>query len=988
MHKAVWIVLMLPLVTIATTFQNCSKVEFAATKDLASTTGQKSTMYQEAVVGQASVPPLKLIFVVDNSFTMQANQISLASAFGSMFSGANASNLAPFDSTAYVFTTSQISLAKSNAAFSLLPTLSYQDMRSMSASNLGALRGLPSAQVDGKFAGDLVSYSVSNLPDPVTMLNRLSYVPTPVLGIDSTGADPVSLGAHKDKTGSVSDFAADFSQRIAYISPTRSKVDSSGHGVLDPVIDHESGLCALARVLKNNSNFLKKGDLAAFVIVSDEDDNDPSGSQCIDAYQDYKDADLIDAHCETPRTKLSYNAPNTVTPTCKFDYQKGFTYTASYNSPITKIGFSEYQHTNTNARTKVSYQTVSYTYTTGYSSTIKYYVSNPTYKLNQVKVSWYTKSQSCKERDGVKYDCVDVFTPRSATTEGTYTSSNCSSYSSIASGAVTGDSAHPITCSQATAISKSGACPTSNPNAVDCDPGYTAKTASASSSSASPKCSDLYSQLPSGALTSGVASQYLPTCGSAVEQRSSAANGFCASANKPGCAEALKSVSKTVNDVAYDGSNSSCQAAVTAAKLPNYAASSVVGATNGPTCANTNYTTNDDGQCPTTNPAGVISCTDSQVVNSAGLTKPGAPSGSQTCLQFAQTNGLPSNAVSSSVTCTMSTTPSSNSFPVTYTSSNYPNLVAKVGDACPADIEASVKSTYGSSATCKITSVSNSTKTYQDTCANSASSIASFCAMNSPNHGCTTAVDNNSSVNQPYQTSLSTKYVDGTITCETKCSDAYGACGTVTTGLVKDVFYNCQATADTPTTSNPQTGVLASMKDSLCAAPAKVVVEKSYQRNGTATQFVAGSSSGSGDPNALINYIKSRSAELLGSELPATSVFVRQSDGGSGGTEGKAYKAFAAAMGGSNFDVTSSASVYASSLQSLGGVIKDKLNRSFSIQGFTADQVVTRAWYRASGTSEWIEKQEGTDWTASGGTITVSQAMDIHAGDSFRFEYQ
>jgi hypothetical protein len=221
-----------------------------------------------------------------------------------------------------------------------------------------------------------------------------------------------------------------------------------------------------------------------------------------------------------------------------------------------------------------------------------------------------------------------------------------------------------------------------------------------------------------------------------------------------------------------------------------------------------------------------------------------------------------------------------------------------------------------------------------------------------------------------------------------KCSDAYGACGSTTTGLVSDVYYNCDAKPDTKVNSNPQTGVLASMKDSLCAAPAEVVVEKMYQRNHSVPQYVAGSASANGDPNALINYIKQRSAELLGNELPATSVFVRQSDGGNGGTEGKAYKAFAQAMGGSNFDVTSSASVYASSLQNLSGVIKDKLARSFSIQGFDPSQTVTRAWYQAAGTTEWIEKQEGTEWTASGGTVTVSQSLDIHTGDSFRFEYK
>jgi hypothetical protein len=382
-----------------------------------------------------------------------------------------------------------------------------------------------------------------------------------------------------------------------------------------------------------------------------------------------------------------------------------------------------------------------------------------------------------------------------------------------------------------------------------------------------------------------------------------------------------------------------------------------------------------------------VACADSQQAHSGGAAASGQPAQGQSCQDFAEkSNRLPSNAILSSVTCTAGTTPSNASRVVTYNSS-YPNLVVKAGDACPASILADVKSSYGSSASCAITSVSQPTKTYQGTCADNAAAIASLCSA-AANHGCSTPVDNQSSANQPYQTSVSHKPVQGTITCNTKCTDAYGACGSVTTGTVGDVYHACVATAGPTLKSSGQTGVLASKKDSLCADPDKVVVDRSYHTTGTMPQYVAGSASAASDPNALINYIKTRSAELLGSELPATSVFVRQTDGGTGGTEGKAYKAFAASVGGENHDVNAPASEYASSLQSLGGVIKEKLARSFSIQGFMPDQKVQRVWYQAQGTSAWIEKTEGTDWSASGGTVTVSPSFDMRAGDNFRVEYK
>jgi hypothetical protein len=987
MHKAAWMVLMVPLVAVVATFQNCSKVDFAATKDpLASVSGEKVSMFADMTVGQAAVPPLKLIFVVDNSYTMQANQISLSTAFGSLFAGNNANNLAPFESTAYIFTTSQASIAPSNSAFGLLPTVSYDQMKSMSAANLLALRGLSSAQVDGKFAGDLVSYSVSTLPDPVTLLSNTTYLPTPVLGINSTGASVVDLGIHKAKAGSVGDLAAAFSDRISYISPLRSKYDANGHGILDPVIDHESGLCALARTLKNNANFLQKGDLAAFVIVSDEDDNDPSGSNCVDAYQDFNNADLVDAHCETPTTKITYNARNAVTPTCSFNYQKGFTYTARYNAPVTTLRFNDAYHKYQNAHSTISYSLGTYTYQ-NYKYVAHSFTSAPTYSIPQVKVSWYTKSTACKQRDGVQFDCVDSFSAASANTRGTFTGSNCSAFSAtVPANAVQGDAAHPVACVQTTALAQTGACSATDPSILNCNQNYAASApVSLYSDSATAVCSDLVAgKLGAGAIYSGADAAHLPSCDAPVASRSSAVNGFC-DGSQPVCTQVYVAASKTVAQ-SFTGSN--CAALITAGALQSNAVTSLTGP-NAASCADTPYwdSSATTSACPTILPAGKIACTDSTIPDASSPVASGVPTGAQTCQTFAAASGkLPSYSIAASVTCTAGTTPSSYDTPVVYTATSYPGLMANVGDACPADITSAIQAARGADATCVIKSLNTVAQSYANTCALSAAATAALCSAPA-NHGCTIPLDNQSSVNQPYQLAFSTHTFNGTFTCDSQCSDAYGACSGAT-GLVKDTFYNCQAAVDSKIVSPGQTAVLASKKDSLCADPAKVVVDKSYHSTGTMPQYVAGSGSANGDPNALINYIKARSTELLGSELPATSVFVRQQDGGQGGTEGKSYKSFAASMGGVNHDVNAPAAEYASSLQSLGGVIKDKLARSFSIPGFTPDQQVLHVWYQAQGSTAWIEKQQGSEWTASGGTITMAQSFDMHTGDNFRAEYK
>ncbi|RYZ64808.1 MAG: hypothetical protein EOP05_21490 [Proteobacteria bacterium] len=163
-----------------------------------------------------------------------------------------------------------------------------------------------------------------------------------------------------------------------------------------------------------------------------------------------------------------------------------------------------------------------------------------------------------------------------------------------------------------------------------------------------------------------------------------------------------------------------------------------------------------------------------------------------------------------------------------------------------------------------------------------------------------------------------------------------------------------------------------------------------YREQGTVVKYVAGEASEKNETNALANYIKSRSTELFGSTAPAVSVFVRQSGDalGTNGSIGTNYNAFANLMDGQKRSVLSNADSYATSLQSLSGVIKTKLDRAFSIAGFQDDQKVLRTWHRAAGTTEWIEAAEGADWTASGGTVTLSQSFNMKFGDQFRFEYK
>ena len=94
-------------------YQNCSDVSFEPEDPNASLNcvlvegdcflgGTK-----EEVAGAQNLPPLKMVFVVDNSFTMYFNQVKFKEAFTKMFESSNSDNLTQFDTTAYLINTSQ-----------------------------------------------------------------------------------------------------------------------------------------------------------------------------------------------------------------------------------------------------------------------------------------------------------------------------------------------------------------------------------------------------------------------------------------------------------------------------------------------------------------------------------------------------------------------------------------------------------------------------------------------------------------------------------------------------------------------------------------------------------------------------------------------------------------------------------------------------------------------------------------------------------------
>lgn len=518
-------------------YQNCSNsASFSASSDLTSLStanGPVTPQYATKTAGDAdSFPPLKLLFVVDNSGTMEINQINLASAFDRMFVGTNATNLAPFDTTAYVISTSQYSPDKTQSVFPLLPSQSAEAFASMSTADFMANRG---ATLSGKIPGDLVGFGLSVNATADRTVTSFYPAPVALYRPGAGGSTVVSRYSHKSQNGSVDDFSSDFKERLAILNPTKSAIDpQSRRGVLDDVIDKESGLCGVARVLKGSQGYLNPGDLTSIIIVSDENDSDASGRSCYDSIIEAKSGvSYVDGHCDAAQTNLQFRAA-VVDPSkakCQVTYQNGFGYRVDYKLPTVDVKYYTSQMKYDQLRTKVSYFTQYQTYNQlrtdvkYYTSQMKYdkiqtivsyYTKAPTYKVPQTNVTYFTKS--CSYRDGAETNC--QYSPKTTTLSGDF-KNQCATFVAgrLPGDAVTGNASYLPTCAAGTPVAATGACSSTDSSILDCQQNYSGpltKTLDAQPTAATPTaCAAFYAgKLPAGALTNGATDAgYTPSCG-------------------------------------------------------------------------------------------------------------------------------------------------------------------------------------------------------------------------------------------------------------------------------------------------------------------------------------------------------------------------------------------------------------------------------------------------------------------------------------------
>jgi hypothetical protein len=962
-------------------FQNCSPVKFTP-KDMSSFVDKQNLPGSAVVTAGDSdnFPPLKLVFVVDNSGTMQVNQINLASAFDKMFMGDNATNLAPFESTAFIFNTAQNSVMKDHPLFSKLPVHGAENLGGYSMMELQMMRGTNLTQ--GKLPGDLVGYGIETSVS--SGLSTVSFLPSPVVGIGSKpdGSVDASLGVTKARDGDIALFAKEFRDRVSVLDPARSEIDPATHaGILDPIVDKESGLCALARTLKRNDAFVDKGDLAALIVVSDENDSDPSGLKCVEEYADYQGTeDLVDGKCRQDMTSLTYQPPNpnATAESCSVSYRTSFDYLYKYSIPQTQVSYYNDNQRYDQPKTKVDFFTYSYTYSIPHTS-VAYYTSAPTYELKRTKVNYFTELEACDMRDGIKINCTYSYPQSSVILTGDF-NSNCSAFvaGKLPAGALYNKANYLPSCAATTPVAMNGACPTGNSDAQNCAMNYspTATIVIFDAPLASQTCDQFVAgKLPAGAVYLDAGKK--PVCTDS-SQRGAVATGLC-----PATAyECVQTYTPATTTIA--GQSASCTAFVNG-KLGTNAVYN--DAAHAPACTNILVSVTANGLCPVTPDPNKLNC----VNIFSSLQKKnfdGIPNAAQTCAQYS------AGKLGAYVTADSAHTPTcaniaSKAAQVTgtqrYSDGAWPTYDPSVNSVCTPELEAKIRAVNGVNyypTSCTVTNVTTGQTLLNSACTELDTALVCSSSAGAKK-GCASTII---PAGNPYLEAV-TVLQKGTFTCESACTDTTFCAGK--SGTVGENYHACSVAAAAATTPKTFTAELASNMNTCGPTETRVVSNGPYHLFGTKPRYVAGALTEAGDPAALSKYIRTRSIELFGEMLPSVSVFVREPGDslGTNGSLGTAYDAFADSMGGMKRSVLSDADGYASSLKDLGQIIRKKLDRSFNVQ-IAKGQSVVEVYYRKKGTSSWGNPIDPSSWTASGGTVTLAPDFVFEYGDQFKFDYQ
>ena len=368
----------LALLITSTGFQNCSKVGFNPSTGYLNSQGVlvESKSGQIEVIANHQGPPLDLFFIVDSSASMEVNQSNLAQAFSSIFKS-NSASLSNFDTNIYLFSTAS---TVNPGLLDRIPTVpTPADMSRMPV--LGAAGISEFAPI----AGNLFGYWMSALGTPSSSQFAAQFNPATVWDYNAQAQGNTAalklakkgLLSDADYQASLDRLTTDFQRRLNYLNPRNQT--AADHRIYDALTDVSSGLCTVGRIVKHSSDFVNKGDSAAFIIISDDDDRlmvrNGSGNQCLESINN-GGTQVTDGYCGNFQNTFSFNTASKLTyqANAKFTYQSG-----------TAVS---YQGTSANDTCIISYPT-------GYPYTATYVTTNTTTDVSYSKCTQYADTVNC-----------------------------------------------------------------------------------------------------------------------------------------------------------------------------------------------------------------------------------------------------------------------------------------------------------------------------------------------------------------------------------------------------------------------------------------------------------------------------------------------------------------------------------------------------------------------------------------------------------------
>lgn len=277
--------------------------------------------YESVYFERQTLPDLKIYLILDNSDSMRANQIRLKQSISNLFTGAS-ENLSEFNSSTYLITTAQLP-RQQNTGGTLGPSQALRDLLSNTTNpirdpfsiNTNSDMNFVSVQrndtvnggVTGLLLGDVLGFKIeTQTANGKTMYN---YHPAPVFNFQVSAQNVTpKMSIDYQAKQDLNLFLNEVGQRIDVINPDKVSITSnSGNLSMLTPIERESGLCALARLIGDTNSTVSPsaGDIASFIIVSDENDSDPLGTNCINQETKYN-KEVYETKCYMPTARAEY----------------------------------------------------------------------------------------------------------------------------------------------------------------------------------------------------------------------------------------------------------------------------------------------------------------------------------------------------------------------------------------------------------------------------------------------------------------------------------------------------------------------------------------------------------------------------------------------------------------------------------------------------------------------------------------------------------